>query len=106
MMMYHIKFFAPREIREACEWIRKSDHHIALHLNLYVKKTAYHVFGSNRDTLIEFGRKAGCYPKQFSVIDTHGTCVRYGHTIYHFDDWRRNVTQRYQELINRLEEES
>lgn len=100
---FKVKFFAPKEIWKAYEWALISGYHIALHLNPYMKQTAYHVIGTDKDLLIQFGKHVGCYPRMFSVIDTHGTKKWNGNVIYHYDDWRRGVTEKYQEIISRLE---
>lgn len=74
----------------------------ALHENPYTKKFSYHVFGIDKGMLQEFGRMAGCYERMFSVLDTHGAKTRNGVTVYHYDDWRKGVIGKYQELVKKL----
>lgn len=103
MSKWYVKIFEPREIRAAHEWAKRSVHHIALHENPFAKKFAYHVIGTNRETLEEFGRMAKCYKSQFSVMDTHGTKTIGDTTFYHYDDWRKQVIDKYEQLIKKLE---
>ena len=102
-MSWHVKFFTPYAIRDAMRWIRNSKYHIALHENPYAKKFAYHVMGADPESLKEFGREAGCHEDMFSVMMDHGKRIHKGKVVYHFDDWRKGIKEKYEEMANWLD---